>query len=327
MVVNLYYTALPVGMCAFPPFEIPSRQFLPLSPFFPHVGDRWRRVKRSTTLSRLGLARLELWLLSNLQSFPKGDQQLWRYQNSSQPNRMKSIFLAESCWLPIDCEPAACCSVFWTKIGHETCIMSNLVEIYWRHVRDFFQLCWFILWKLLKHWPNISGFHPFFFTVKTVKVKFDSSRSNVVSRVSSRMFSLQVPTWRLGREALCGGGEDVPRMPERSSKRPCRQVRIPLVVAKHRLHHLSLVTYFADKCLFIFFCYIQVCQNKQRAEQSAASMALKAMEELGMGMEELAELLAAWFKVSPMTHSNFWFFKKWKSSFSEIELFKVPKKP
>ena len=164
MVMNLYYTALPVGMCTFPPSEIPGRQFLLLSPFFPHVGDRWRRVKRSTTRSRLGLARLELCLLSNLQSFPKGDQQLWRYQNSSQPNRMKSIFLAESCWLPIDCEPAACCSVFWTKIGHETCIMSNLVEIYWRHVRDFFQLCWFILWKLLKHWPNISGFHPFFYS-------------------------------------------------------------------------------------------------------------------------------------------------------------------
>ena len=63
----------------------------------------------------------------------------------------------------------------------------------------------------------------------------------------------------------------------------------------------SLITcdIFCCQKSFHFLCYIQVCQNKQRAEQSAASMALKAMEELGIGMEELAELQAAWFKVSP----------------------------
>ena len=70
-------------------------------PFFPQwcewvdTGDRWRRVKRSTTLSRLGLARLERCRIAE-QNENLHLLELWRYQNSSQPDRMKSIFLVQN---------------------------------------------------------------------------------------------------------------------------------------------------------------------------------------------------------------------------------------
>lgn len=176
--MNLYYTALPVGQGCVP--SLPLKYQVDNSccslTFFPQrcgtCGYRRPLEKGETVYDTqqigVGKARAFVGLLSRmkpltyLQSFTKGDQQLSRYQNSSQPNRMKSIFLAESCWLPIDCEPAACCSVFWTKIVRDVFHVQSGGNILTSSQGFLSADCWCMLWNLLKHWPNISGFHQFF---------------------------------------------------------------------------------------------------------------------------------------------------------------------
>ena len=151
----------------------------------------------------------------------------------------------------------------------ETCFMSNLVEMYWRHVRDFFQRIAGVCFGNSSNTdPTFQGFINFVYSKE--------------SQGLTECFP-KVPTWRLGREALCGGGEDATRMPERSSKRPCWQVRIPLVVAKHRLHHLSLVTYFAAKSLFIFCVISRFVRTNNARSKVLPAWRLKPWRSWGSG--------------------------------------------
>jgi len=84
----------------------------------------------------VGKARAFVGLLSRmksftyLQSFTKGDQQLSRYQNSSQPDRrIRQSFLQNPAGYQSTVSLPHAAQFFEPKLL-ETCFMSNLVEIY-----------------------------------------------------------------------------------------------------------------------------------------------------------------------------------------------------
>lgn len=179
--MNLYYTALPVGQGCVP--SLPQKYQVDNSccslTFFPQrcgtCGYRRPLEKGETVYDTQQIGVGKAWTLQDCwaewspsltcKASLKVISNYEGRQNSSQPDRrICQSFLQNPAGYQSTVSLPHAAQFFEPKLL-ETCFMSNLVEIYWRHVRDFFQRIAGVCFGTSSNTdPTFQGFIHFFYS-------------------------------------------------------------------------------------------------------------------------------------------------------------------